>query len=179
MQREETPQEKEARLEKVKAAIGEITNEEWLRLRRIARHLTMAREDYVAEDVMHDVLVALIEGRRRWPEKVPFPAWFAMTVKSFAWHTRWNSYQSIELQSHPETTAPEPSPTFETMELVQKLLRALPRDSTEAAIVNLLVEGYEVKEIREELALTEKEYEKLRRRIKRTAQSRGLLPAPQ
>ena len=173
--------------EQVEEALAGLSSVELLRLSRVAeyRHRSLGARGAGRnpEDLLSDVIIATLEGRRKWPTDIEFMAFLQGGMRSLASHIRTgrtvDAFDDIAPnrssgEEHEEdfVTQIAAAPTDPARELLARELDERIRERfKDDPVVLLVYEGFLEKmtpgEIRECLDISEKEYNAAARRLRR------------
>ena len=144
-----------------------------------------------ADDLLHEALVATLQGRRTWPDTVPLQAHLIASMRSIS--NAWIQKTTFELRKtvsdrHEPATANSPEsisainfdsfpardPNPETLararQQIESLTEALGRDLGARRVLVKMMDGWQDKDIPAELGMPRKVYEAAKKRIQRRFQ---------
>jgi hypothetical protein len=185
--------EKIATIEEIALAIEKLTHAEWAKLHAFARNrarmMALRGSTFIAEDLLSQALVALLDERRRWnPKKVNFVGLLMGAIKSIASNYRAATQggnfalpasqvssapqnrdkTSTAIETHTDSR-PNPEQIVVVSNMLSEVYYSL-RDDPEAIVV---MDGWRDRmtgpEIIEALEIDRKAYETIVRRIRRKA----------
>ena len=133
-----------------------------------------------AEDLLQEAVVRSLEeqGGRRCPRGVRPEKFLGNVMRSFASHARekWVRESPILTNKDDQDDTPDPSPCVEGIVIrrvdddreLDRIVRMFDNDSQAQAVVIGIMEDWSPHEIREMEAMSEKEYNATRKRVRRT-----------
>jgi DNA-directed RNA polymerase specialized sigma24 family protein len=169
----------------VARAIHALTDADLVRLRALARLWTRGLPGHLGwSDVLHEAIARALDGTRRWPSGVPILAFLSGIMRSIC-IDQWRREQRDSLllvrdgvASDAVATADAAARDPERMLAAAQRLAAIHRlfagDPAALKIIAGLAEGLTADEICGRYAMSERDYDATRKRMRRALLRRGL-----
>ena len=166
-------------------ALGQLSDEDYERLEKIARLRVVGLHAVAWRDLLHDAIERLLDGRRRWPRNVPLVVFLRETMRSIA-NDHWRRLDGPvvvaesemvtddQTDSRPvanavdETADPERHASAE--ETIRRIEDAFEGDDEALRVLAAMATGQSPREIQQEIGMDETRYASTRRRIRRRLQ---------
>ena len=145
------------------AAVRSLSDTDRTALLRIAKiYARTRRTRYDYQDLFHEAIVRILEGKRNWPTGLPIVPFVAGVMRAIAWE--WRPETSNE---HSGETAVWVEGSVIAKIDTQKFLALFHDDAIAQKIVIGIMEGARGEELWESSGLNKTEYESKRRKIRR------------
>jgi RNA polymerase sigma-70 factor (ECF subfamily) len=161
-------------------AIWNMSDSDMLKLHSFARFRAIGLPWLDATDLLHDAIVRVVSGIRRWPSEVPFIFFMKETIRSIAnehWRQRVDGPIVTEADlSNPgssyDATAADDSIGAEreviATQILERIENLFAQDEVALAVIKDLQSGYSPNEIQRRTAMTKTQYASTQKRIRRT-----------
>jgi len=144
-------------------AVSSLSGTDRTVLPEIARAYARTRRTrYDYQDLFHEAIARILEGRRNWPTGVPFISFFGGVMRAIAWE--WRS-ETLDVQFGEAPVWAEGSAI--AIIDTQKFLALFDDDAIARKIVIGIMEGGRGEELWESSGLSKTEFESKRRKIRR------------
>jgi DNA-directed RNA polymerase specialized sigma24 family protein len=160
----------------VGAALAALSEEDLLRLRRIARLRARSLPGGMSwSDLLHEAVLRALTGARPWPPGVPLLAFLAGFMRSLC-DEQWRRYRRRDHLPTPHDSggADDPERACAAAEALAAIQRLFAPDEAALKVITGLISGMAAEDIRRHFGLTAVEYDTTRRRIRRTMLRHGL-----
>lgn len=142
--------------------ISELDAAEWARLRALARNRCRGRFQGQEEDALHEAIVRIASGGRRWRRKVPFEAFVAGVIRSIV--SKWSNCvppteRNLECHGGFEDVLEK--------QVLEQYRARFANDVDALMLVEGWIEGAPREDVLELLDGDEKRYDAARKRIRR------------
>jgi hypothetical protein len=138
-----------------------------LKVSRVYARTRRTRYDY--QDLLHEAIARILEGKRNWPAGLPFVPFVSGVIRGVAWE--WRTKAHNEHSSEPAVS--EEGSLIARIDM-QRLLALFDDDAIAKGIVIGMMEGARGEELRESSGLGQTEYESKRRKIRRRIERQWL-----
>lgn len=156
-------------------ALRQLSDEDHERLEKIARLRATGLHAVAWCDLLHDAIERLLDGRRRWPRKVPLVVFLRETMRSIA-SDHWRRLDQSVVVSESEigeavanaideTAQPERRASAE--ETIGQIEDAFESDNEALRVLAAMASGWGPQEIQQEIGMDETRYASTLRRIRR------------
>ncbi|MBV9563083.1 MAG: hypothetical protein JOY90_21960 [Bradyrhizobium sp.] len=151
-------------------AVESLPDADRTALLKVARVYARARRTkYDYQDLLHEAIARILEGKRNWPIGLPFVPFVSGVIRGIAWEWR--------IEAHGERSG-EPAVCEEGSAIaridMQRLLALFDDDAIGRGIVIGMMEGARGEELRRSSGLSKTEYESKRRKIRRRIERQWL-----
>ena len=157
-------------------ALRQLSDEDYEWLEKIARLRVTGLHAVAWRDLLHDAIERLLDGRRRWPRKVPLVVFLRETMRSIAsdhWRRLDQSVVVSEMDADggavakavDETAQPERRASAE--ETIGRIEDAFEGDCEALRVLAAVASGQGPQEIQQEVSMDETRYASTLRRIRR------------
>jgi DNA-directed RNA polymerase specialized sigma24 family protein len=165
------------------AAIGQLSNADWLRLEKLARFQVYRYRALNPKEVLNEAIARVLTGERTWHADDKLLNFLEGVIRSVADELRGKEKARLNIPD-PEATAEaqEHQPVAEThdpvedavaeREIIQELWTLFAEDEGAQAIMLGIEEGMTAKEIQKEFNMTSLEYDAARKRFERKIDDR-------
>ena len=144
-------------------AVRSLSDGDTTALLKIARTYARTRRTrYDYQDLFHEAITRILEGKRNWPTKIPFVPFVAGVMRAIAWEWRSESHH----EHCGEATASGEGSVIARID-TGKFLALFHDDAIARRIVVGIMEGARGEELWESSGLSKTEYESKRRKIRR------------
>jgi len=144
-------------------AVRSLSDDDTTALLKIARAYARTRRTrYDYQDLFHEAIARILEGKRNWPTKVPFVPFVAGVMRAIAWE--WRA-ETIKERSG-EAAVSEEGSVIARID-TGKFLALFEDDAVAREIVVGIMEGARGEELWQSSGLSKTEYESKRRKIRR------------
>jgi RNA polymerase sigma-70 factor (ECF subfamily) len=145
------------------AVINSLTAAEQTALMKIAKHYAKVRIQFDPENLVHDAICRVLDGRRAWPKEVPATVFLGRVVRIIAWE--WES----DLPDPEINTGDEGAGGRGTLAKidVMKIIALFDDDPVAQKIVIAMMDGTGGEELEQLSGLNSTEYETKRKKIRR------------
>jgi DNA-directed RNA polymerase specialized sigma24 family protein len=162
----------------VKEALLRLTDDELLRLKRVAQLRSSGLASVDWGDLLNEAVSRALSGTRAWPKAIPFLVFLVQTMRSIA-NEHWRqAHESVvvlagDLDVHPEGESVNAVENLnpERQYLAKRTLRDIEAifadDNQVLAILQGMALGLSAEEIRTKVGLSGKQYASAQRRIRR------------
>ena len=163
-------------------ALGLLSDEDYVRLEKIARLRVVGLHAVAWRDLLHDAIERLLDGRRRWPRYVPLVVFLRETMRSIA-SDHWRRLDGpvvvaeSEMGTDDETDgrpvanavdeAADPERRASAEETIRRIEDAFVGDGKALRVLAAMAKGQSPREIQQEIGMDETQYASTRRRIRR------------
>ena len=163
-------------------ALGQLSDEDYERLEKIARLRVIGLHAVAWRDLLHDAVERLLDGRRRWPRNVPLVVFLRETMRSIA-SDHWRRLDApvvvaeSEIGTDDETDArpianavdetADPERRASAEETIRRIEDAFEGDGEALRVLAAMATGQSPREIQQEIGMDETQYASTRRRIRR------------
>jgi RNA polymerase sigma-70 factor (ECF subfamily) len=144
------------------AAIARLADGEKTALMKIARLYARATP-YDHQDLIHEALARVIEGRRKWPRDADAVRFLGGVIRSIAWE--WKSEAPPHAVHSTDVLAPQRSANAAID--AARVVALFDDDPAAKQIVLAIMDGARGEELRELSGLAQPEYESKRKKIRR------------
>lgn len=148
--------------------------------KRRMRHVRVYLRHVDGTDLFSEALLRTADGRKTWREPEVDLAWHLyQAMRSIADEWKRASYErNFELPQHPTAAQAKPAPQEERNIDARRFAHELMRwfevhDPDAVKVLNLLRDDYKPREIQQELGLSTKDYDRIRKQIFRHARARA------
>ncbi len=169
--------------EEAKARLGRLSKAELVRLERIAHYQALKLKDGDAEDLFAEGLSRILGGERRWPRGLPLGRFFTGVLKSIvssrAKHAKIASVVEVDAEVDPggqvdgeqhdieAHSTVDPAHIAHTRDMLNLLMSQCGQDQNVLAVMMALAEGETAIEAQQRFALSAKQYDAARNRLRR------------
>lgn len=166
-------------------ALRQLSDEDYVRLEKIARLRVIGLHAVEWRELLHDAIARLLDGRRQWPRNVPLVVFLRETMRSIASdHWRRLDEPVVVAESEmgadgdtgggavasavDETAQPERRASAE--ETLARIEAAFEGDAEALRVLAAMASGWSPREIQREIGIDETRYASTLRRIRRRLQ---------
>ena len=163
-------------------ALGQLSDEDYERLEKIARLRVIGLHAVAWRDLLHDAIERLLDGRRRWPRNVPLVVFLRETMRSIA-SDHWRRLDGSVVVAESETgtddetdgrpvanavdETADPERRASAEETIRWIEDAFEGDGEALRVLAAMASGQSPREIQQEVGMDETRYASTRRRIRR------------
>ena len=173
---------KTATPEECAEALEELSDADLRRLDELARLRAAGLASVEGRDLLHEAIVRMLTGKRRWPCEVPLPAFLLETMRSIASDQRRRQESRVvaaesEIHSDAETgdgviasaadVSMAPEARTSAAEMLRRIDALFEGDADALAVLAGKANGFSPGEIQKEHAMDETRYATTLRRIRR------------
>jgi RNA polymerase sigma-70 factor (ECF subfamily) len=145
------------------AAVRSLSDADRTALLKVARvYARTRRTRYEYQDLFHEAIARILEGKRNWPTGVPFVTFVVGVMRAIAWEWR----AEIHNEHSGDAVVSTEGSVIARID-TQKFLSLFDDDLVARGIVVGIMEGAIGEELRESSGLGKTEYESKRRKIRR------------
>src|SRR5215471_15818487 len=144
-------------------AVRSLSDADTTALLKVARvYARTRRTRYEYQDLFHEALARILEGKRNWPPGVPFVIFVSGVMRAIAWEWRADAHNEPSVEAA-VCTEGSVIARIDT----QRFLSLFDDDPIARGIIIGIMEGAIGEELRESSGLGKTEYESKRRKIRR------------
>jgi len=168
----------------VARAIHSLSDADLVRLGALARLWTRGLSVLGWSDVLHEAIARALDGSRKWPPGLPILAFLSGIMRSIC-VDQWRREQRESLLLVPDgatadadaardDSARDPERVLAAAQRLKAIYRLFAGDAAALKIIAGLAEGLSPDEICRRYAMSERDYDTTRRRMRRALLRRGL-----
>ena len=165
--------------------LRQLSGEDYERLEKIARLRVTGLHAVAWRDLLHDAIERLLDGRRRWPRRIPLVVFLRETMRSIAsdhWRRLDRSIVVAESEMGVDCKADggaiaiamddsaQPERQASAEETIRRIEKAFEDDGEALCVLAAMTSGNSPKEIQRDISMDEKRYASTLRRISRRLQ---------
>lgn len=161
-------------------AIQALSDTDLVRLRALAQLWSRGLPGGIGwADVLNEAILRVLDGSRRWPADVPLLAFLSGVMRSICddhWRRRRREprAETDGFGLSVEDTAPDPERTLAAAQALVEVHRLFAHDHCALKIISGLADGLTASEICRHYAITERDYDTARKRMRRALLRGGL-----
>ena len=171
-----------ATVEESVAALRRLSDSDLRRLRRVAQIRVTGLHALDWEDLLHEAIVRMLDGSRRWPRDVPVVVFLQQTMRSIAsdhWRRLEKPVVVVESEIRADGDADgggidntadmgmQPERRILAAEMLARIEGLFSGDADARAVIDGMVRGKSPGEIQEETGMNGTRYASTQRRIRR------------
>ena len=168
----------------IAGALRALSDSDLLRLKTLARLWSRGLPGGIGwTDVLNEAIVRLLDGSRPWPPKVPLLAFVSGVMRSIC-DDHWRRARRevplsgeylADLGSLMEETSPDPERVLAAAQALAEVHQLFAGDRCALMIIAGLSDGMSAREICQHNALSERDYDTARKRMRRALLRYGLV----